>query len=109
MADLRSPDRVNRMIRRTGGVVVEYGGVSGHGHEGIPPGMAFQDPDVIDGRPVVVVAAGYFPCIGVDRVHGQEETAGTDITVGDYVWRISQTIPAADDGGTVAVLLTHPD
>jgi hypothetical protein len=70
--------------------------------------MAFEDPEMSVGRPSVVVAAGYFPGIGVDRVDGLTGIVGTLITVGDYVWRISRAMKATEDGMEILVMLTDP-
>jgi hypothetical protein len=108
--DVATAAGINAMLGATpGAVTVIYGGVTGNGHEGLPPDVAFEDPDVTSGQPAVVVAADYFPRIGVDRVEGIEGVAGTEIRVGDHMWRISRVLRAAPDGGTVLLLLTHPD
>jgi hypothetical protein len=105
--DVFSPAGINAMLQATpGAVAVSYGGASGYGHLGLPPGMAFEDPELSVGRPAVVVAAGYFPRIGVDRDSGLEGVAGTNITVDGHVWRISRVMPASEDGGDVLLLLT---
>ena len=75
---------------------------------GLPPGLAFEDPDLTVGRPAVVVASGYFPGLCVDEVDGLERVTGTTITVNKFDWRISRVLRAADDGGTVLLLLTDP-
>lgn len=109
MADLMSSAFVNRTVKKTGGVPVSYSGVDGYGHEELPPHMAFEDPDLASGKPSVVVAAGYFPRIGVDRVEGLTGIRGTDIQVGDHVWRISRALKASEDGKMILLVLTHPD
>lgn len=107
--DVATADGVNAMLRATpGAVAVSYGGVDGHGHPGLPPGMAFEDPDLMAGRPVVVVASGYFPDIGVDEVRGLNGIQGTEIAVGDYAYRIDRAMEADEDGGTILLLLTDP-
>lgn len=107
--DIASPAGVNAMIQATpGSKPVSYGGVDGYGHEGLPPGLAFGDPEMSGGRPSVVVAAGYFPMIGVDRVDGIDGIVGTEIQVGDHVWRISRAMRASEDGGDILLMLTDP-
>lgn len=107
--DVATAAGINAMLGATpGAVVVQYGGVTGYGHEGLPPDMAFEDPDVASGQPSVVVAAGHFPYIGVDRVEGNSGIVGTEITVGDYVWRISRAMKVSADGGEILLLLTDP-
>lgn len=108
--DVSTPAGINAMIRATpGSTTVSYGGVDGYGHMGLPPGMAFEDPDLMDGKPAVVVASGYFPDIGVDEVDGLTGIRGTNIVVGDYEWMISRAMKVSEDGGEILVLLTHPD
>lgn len=107
--DIATPEGINAMLGMTpGAVAVQYGGVSGYGHEGLPPNMALEDPDLASGQPSVVVAAGYFPLIGVDRVEGNTGIVGTEILVGDYVWRISRAMKVSEDGGEILLMLTDP-
>lgn len=107
--DVATADGINAMFQATpGAVAVSYGGVDGHGHLGLPPGMAFEEPDLMAGTPALVVAAGYFPKICVDEVASLDEIRGTKIRVGDYVWLIDRAMEADEDGGTILLLLTDP-
>ena len=107
--DVFSPSGINAMLQATpGAVAVSYGGVDGHGHLGLPPGLAFEVPDLSAGQPALVVAAGYFPRIGVDEAEGLEGVTGTNIVVGDYEWRIARALRATEDGGEILLMLTHP-
>ena len=97
------------MFRATPGAVrVSYGGVDGWGHKGLPPGLAFEDPELTVGKPSVVVAAGHFPGIGVDDVNGQQRVTATNIDVDGHEWRIARVLQGDEDGGTIVLMLTHP-
>lgn len=110
MLDPSDLDDVNAMIQATpGSVRVSYGGVDGYGHKGLPAGMAFADPELLVGRPSVVVASCYFPGIGVDEVDGLDGIVDTEITVGDHVYAIARAERVSEDGGEIFLLLTDPN
>ena len=93
MYDISAPATVNQMIgMMPGAVAVSFRGVTGSGHMGAPPGVFFDAPDLIAGQPSVVVAACYFPDIGVDEVQGLQHVEGSNIMVGNYQYRISRAV-----------------
>lgn len=97
------------MIRAApGSVAVSYGGVDGYGLPELPPELAFQEPSLVGGKPVAVVAACYFPDIGVSKYDGQRNVNGTNIVVDDALHRISEVRRLSDDGGVVVLMLTDP-
>lgn len=110
MLDPSDVDCVNAMVAaQSGSVPVSYGGRDGSGHKGLPAGMAFEDPEMMMGKPSVVVAAGYFPSIGVDEVDGLDGIVDTEISVGDHVYAIARAMAVSEDGGEILLLLTDPN
>lgn len=107
--DVATSTGINEMLQHTpGAVAVSYKGVDGWGHLGLPPGTAFEDPDLMDGQPALVVASGHFPDIGVDEAKGLDRIRGTTITVGEFDWMIARAMRATEDGKEILLLLTDP-
>lgn len=105
--DISSGAGINAMIGATpGAVVVSYGGVDGYGHDAHVPTEFGADVGVVVSEPSVVIAAEFFPELGLCEGSGTAEGVGRDITVGDYIWNV-RAIEPAESPGEIRLMLSN--
>lgn len=111
IGSIGDPEIISEMLASMpDGVSVTFGGKTGGGNFEHVPEAIFEEPSgPVVGRPSVVVAAGFFPNLGLDDAQGRLRGVGRKITIesallGETVWVVHGIEPGTAPGEIRLVL-----
>lgn len=104
---LHSTAQVEAMLKATGGVSVQYDGVSTWGHfENVPAAVGELGSGVVASDPSVVIASESLPGICLDNGAGSVGGVNEELLVGDYYWTV-RGIEPGEAVGEIRLLLSN--